>query len=102
MNGGRHEETWAGFFAVNDMNGQIKAGAIGQNRNFKLNRFSAAGSERQSANLKHTHPRPRVFVRPGLAARSKNSRIALATSLPEAFSMPSRPGDEFTSITTGP
>ena len=47
-------------------------------------------------------PRPRVRVFPTLAFFSRNSMIMPATFLPVAFSMPSRPGEELTSITTGP
>jgi hypothetical protein len=47
-------------------------------------------------------PSPRVFVLLGAAFFSRNSMIMPAMSLPVAVSMPSRPGVEFTSITTGP
>src|SRR5438132_10844492 len=47
-------------------------------------------------------PSPRVLVWLGLAFFSRNSIINAAMSWPVALSMPSRPGVELTSITTGP
>lgn len=47
-------------------------------------------------------PVPEVRVRPGLAFFSMKLTILLAISNPVAFSMPSSPGEELTSMTTGP
>src|SRR3569623_662483 len=47
-------------------------------------------------------PLPRVLVLWGLAFSSMNSMMSVVTSLPLAVSIPSRPGEEFTSITSGP
>ena len=47
-------------------------------------------------------PLPRVRVRPAGRVFSMNSMIVPATSLPVAVSMPSSPGEELTSMTTGP
>ncbi|EAZ93767.1 hypothetical protein CY0110_18267 [Crocosphaera chwakensis CCY0110] len=44
----------------------------------------------------------RSRVLPEGAFLAKNSIIFLATSIPDAFSIPSIPGEELTSITTGP
>src|SRR5690606_4548329 len=48
------------------------------------------------------HPVPRVRVRPWRPFFSTYSMIIPAMSLPVAASMPSRPGEELTSMTTGP
>ena len=48
------------------------------------------------------YPLPRVLVRPGRALFSMNLMTSPAMFLPVAASMPSRPGLELTSITTGP
>ena len=48
------------------------------------------------------YPAPFVFVAFGFALVSNSSMILPATSMPVAFSTPSKPGEELTSITTGP
>ena len=48
------------------------------------------------------HPCPLVLVFPSLARFSMNSMIIPAISLPVAFSIPSSPGEELTSMITGP
>src|SRR5690606_12707238 len=50
----------------------------------------------------HDQPLPLVRVFQGLWLRSIQLMIMPATFLPVAFSMPSSPGDELTSITSGP
>ena len=64
---------------------------------------AAGGMARSEAtrSLAH-HPSPRVLVLLGAAFFSRNSMIMPAISLPVAVSIPSRPGVEFTSMTTGP
>ena len=50
----------------------------------------------------NAQPLPRVRVLAGLACPSMKAMIWPAMSLPVAFSMPSRPGEELTSMMTGP
>jgi len=51
---------------------------------------------------KIAHPAPLVFVFPTSALAAMKSMIMPATSLPVAASMPSMPGEELTSMITGP
>lgn len=55
-----------------------------------------------SKGLKTRHPAPLVFVFPTSALAAMKSMIMPATSLPVAASMPSMPGEELTSMITGP
>jgi hypothetical protein len=65
----------------------------------------AFGARRKSMFTGHqfpVQPLPRVLVLFGLASFSMKAMIWPAISFLVAFSMPSRPGEEFTSMTTGP
>ena len=68
--------------------------------------ISAASSGRATRMLNAwastRYPFPFVFVLSGFAFFSMNSMMSPATSTPVAVSTPSRPGEELTSITTGP
>src|SRR5262249_12826718 len=94
----------AGLAAMDDVDGQRHRRVIGENADGKID-----CPPRSRRNLKcperkwyGAHPVPLVWVRKGRAFFSRKVTIAVATSTPVAVSMPSRPGEELTSITSGP
>src|SRR5690606_14763957 len=62
----------------------------------------SGGDQRHAAIERLAHPRPLVRVWPGSAFFSRYWMIIPATSLVVVVSMPARPGEEFTSMTSGP
>ena len=60
------------------------------------------GESRVLSRPEARYPLPLVLVLPSLAFSSMNSMILPAMSLPLAFSIPSSPGELFTSMITGP
>src|SRR5687767_14953347 len=79
---------------------------VRQNAHMQIDRAAGAGRDILAADAKCRpavhQPLPLVLVRPGRAFFSRNSMILLATSTFVDCSMPSSPGEELTSITTGP
>jgi hypothetical protein len=103
---GTDEHRGAVCLAMDHMHRHRYRRVVRQDADGKVNRLSAAGGDRlpvqrERRALRH-QPRPLVPVLPGLARFSMCSMILPATSRPVALSTPSSPGEEFTSITTGP
>src|SRR6056297_3838224 len=65
-------------------------------------RFRVSGNRNPETRNRGFYPFPLVRVLPVSAFFSMKPMIMPATSLPVAVSMPSRPGEELTSITRGP
>src|SRR5262249_49607678 len=98
------EQHRSSFFAVNDMNGERQWRVIGKRAHRQGDGLALTRRQRGRPPLERlgAPPLPFVFVRPGRASASADRMMADATSTPVAFSTPSRPGDELTSITNGP
>ncbi len=112
---GADEKTRAVLPAPDDMDHHGHLGVGVQVRDGKLERPPGAGADNGpvdvqvgspgtpgSPPLPGHQPLPRVLVLWSLACFSRNWMINDAISLFVAFSMPSRPGEELTSMTTGP
>ena len=107
VNGRGDEQARPRLFAVDHLD-RHGDGAVGvEPRQAKLNRGALAcgyscATELKWRGIQCIQPFPRVRVLLGPEFFSINSMMVSAISLPVALSMPSRPGDELTSITTGP
>lgn len=92
--------------AVDNVCGKRNRGVVGQDADRQFHRLARTWRDARPADHKWSwlshQPLPFVLVLPGFAWLARKSTIRPAMSIPVAFSTPSRPGDEFTSITTGP
>src|SRR5262245_10625254 len=104
MHHGREKQHRPGLLTVGDMHGQRQGCVIGERTHRQVDRLALSRRQCRRAQLERlgAHPLPLVLVRPGRASASRNWMMAEATSTPVAFSTPSRPGDELTSMTSGP
>eukprot|EP00998_Keelungia_sp_KM082_P004031 NODE_15076_length_414_cov_1.240418_g15053_i0.p1 GENE.NODE_15076_length_414_cov_1.240418_g15053_i0~~NODE_15076_length_414_cov_1.240418_g15053_i0.p1 ORF type:complete len:107 (+),score=4.23 NODE_15076_length_414_cov_1.240418_g15053_i0:61-381(+) len=106
MHGGTDEQGWPRPSPVDDMDRQMHRRVVRQHTDRDIDCLARARGNRNPANdeirpFGH-QPLPFVLVLPAFARASICSMILPATSMPVAFSTPSSPGEEFTSITTGP
>src|SRR5690606_29906045 len=103
---GADQQHRPGLLAMHHMHGNIQRRVGVELRGGHFHHGALARRNAGAGQLERchaTHPRaPLVAVRCGRALFSMNLMIMLATSFDVAVSIPSRPGEEFTSITSGP
>ena len=103
MNGGTDEQTGPVMPTIDQIHRHGKIVVRIQTANRKADDLAFTRSDRMIADLDiAVQPLPRVRVRLGLAFFSMNWITRSATFFPVASSIPRKPGEEFTSITTGP